>query len=263
LRADAALTLGYLQVTPLEFCLDLHPSKEGLVTAGVFNDVIWDGITKADGCPEGYVKFRQALADPAQNDNSLKIRRLFLPIRYGNPDPWLHYGLVNCCGLNDRSLSNLLHQSAQRGSSKQLVRWILQVGAWRTLRNAKGERPVDIARELEYEHLFEVLEPVLLHQVPRGDLMQMQKEFHNLLRERIEEPIRRLNLRLPELEPLLELKEPKMFFFVPEEWGSFTYWLDTSAKIPKLVSESRCYSEGGRGQRHVITAQGAAFEGEI
>ncbi|MDB6033997.1 MAG: uncharacterized protein JWM16_4335 [Verrucomicrobiales bacterium] len=203
------------------------------------------------------------MADSAENDRGPSIRPLFRRVRCEPREIWMHYAMINCCGFNDRSFSTPLHHAAQRGSSKQRINFFLDLGAWRTLRNAKGERPVDIARKLEYEHLYELLEPILHHQVPRSDLMQMQKEFHNLIRERIEEPIRRLSLRLPELEPLLELKEPKMFFFVPEEWGSFIYWLDTSGKVPKLISESRCYSEKGRGQRHVITAQGAALEAEL
>lgn len=64
---------------------------------------------------------------------------------------------------------------------------------------------------------------------------------------------------LPELEPLLELDEPKTWFPVPGMYGGSRYWLAESGANAKLVSESWCRVAGGSGQRHQITAGGATL----
>ncbi|GDX83357.1 hypothetical protein LBMAG42_51680 [Deltaproteobacteria bacterium] len=64
-------------------------------------------------------------------------------------------------------------------------------------------------------------------------------------------------LRLPDLEPLLEMDEPRMWFPVPGMYGGFSFRLDLGADVPKLVSESWCRVVGGSGERHEVTVDGA------
>jgi len=64
-------------------------------------------------------------------------------------------------------------------------------------------------------------------------------------------------LRLPELEVLLELDRPQMWFPVPGMYGGFSYWLESTGADAKLVSESWSRVVGGSGQRHEITSAGS------
>jgi hypothetical protein len=134
---------------------------------------------------------------------------------------------------------------------------LIELGAWRTLHNARGERPVDVAERQGHHHLREVLEPVLKHRVPHGVLLRIQSHFHEVIRGRIDRELPHHGLRLPELEPLLELDRPQMWFPVPGMYGGFSFRLVTSADEAKLISESWCRVVGGSGQRHEITSEGS------
>ncbi|MBW4490330.1 MAG: hypothetical protein KME12_21330 [Trichocoleus desertorum ATA4-8-CV12] len=67
--------------------------------------------------------------------------------------------------------------------------------------------------------------------------------------------VQKSGLRLPELEPMLEIEEPKMWFLVPGMYGGFSYWFDGEGKNAKLISESWCRVVGGSDQRHEITSE--------
>lgn len=47
-----------------------------------------------------------------------------------------------------------------------IVDGLLKLGAWRTLRNTKNERPLDVARRRGHGDLVGVLEPVLRRELP-------------------------------------------------------------------------------------------------
>ena len=64
-------------------------------------------------------------------------------------------------------------------------------------------------------------------------------------------------LRLPELEPLLELSRPQMWFEVPGMYGGFSYHLESAGVEARLISESWCRVVDGSGQRHEITSEGS------
>ena len=88
-------------------------------------------------------------------------------------------------------------------------------------------------------------------------LLKVQAHFHTVIRGRAERLIEEHGLRLPELEPLLELGRPKMWFAVPGMYGGFSCQLEVDGVHPKLVSESWCRVVGGSGQRHAITPAGS------
>ena len=89
-----------------------------------------------------------------------------------------------------------------------------------------------------------------------GKLVEEDLNVVNLFRGQ-ERLIEEHGLRLPELEPLLELARPKMWFAVPGMYGGFSYRLEVDGVHPKLVSESWCRVVGGSGQRHAITPAGS------
>jgi hypothetical protein len=105
--------------------------------------------------------------------------------------------------------------------------------------------------------LREILEPVPKRRVPLGVLLTIQPLFHEVIRERIDRELPDHGLRLPELEPLLELDRPQMWFPVPGMYGGFNYRLESPGVEAKLISESWCRVVGGSGQRHEITSEGS------
>lgn len=59
-----------------------------------------------------------------------------------------------------------LAPSGVRGAPVEVVTRLIELGAWRGLRNAAGERPVDIARRRGHRRLLDILEPPLRVRMP-------------------------------------------------------------------------------------------------
>lgn len=215
-------------------------------------DVVWNGATRTETMNEEFAGVCAELSDAARDYRWSRVIELVT----GNPE------LANACRLGGSSLFAPLHQAAHGGAPIDVVQRLIDLGAWRTLQNARGERPVDVAERMGYVRLREILEPVYVHRVPAGVLLKMQSHFHVVIRGRVENLVNEHSLRLPELEPLLELREPKMWFAVPGMYGGFSYVLAASGVGAKLVSESWCRVEGGSGQRHEITSEGSRLVDE-
>lgn len=103
---------------------------------------------------------------------------------------------------------------------------------------------------------------MLKRHVPIGILLKIQSNFHDVIRATIDRELPNHKLRLPELEPLLELERPQMWFPIPGMYGGFSYWLESTGVTAKLISESWCRVVAGSGQRHEITSQGSRLVAE-
>jgi hypothetical protein len=90
-----------------------------------------------------------------------------------------------------------------------------------------------------------------------GVLLKIQSHFHDVINGRAGELVKEYALRLPELEPLLELESPRAWFTVPGMYGGFSYGFESFGVKGKLVSEGWCRVVGGSGQRHEITSAGS------
>ena len=66
-----------------------------------------------------------------------------------NPNQWR---------IRDTSYFAPLHQVAFLGAPVEVALQLIDRGAWRYLRDADGQKPIDIARARGHDHLFEVLE---------------------------------------------------------------------------------------------------------
>lgn len=214
---------------------------------GIYVDIVWDGITRAETLWSEAVRLRNALADAAKNYQW--PRMLELLSKYGD--------LVNTTRPGGSSLFTPLHQAAHGGAPVEVVQRLIDMCAFRTVQNARGERPVDVAERRGHRHLLGVLAPEYKHHVPAGVLLKLQSHFHVVIRGRIDRELPDQGLRLPELEVLLELERPHMWFPVPGMYGGFSYWLESIGADAKLVSESWCRVAGGSGQRHEITSVGS------
>lgn len=213
---------------------------------------IWDGVTKAEALKEEWVKTRHALADAAKSYNWPQVFQLLQQ----------HPNLINTTRLGGKSLYTPLHQAAYGGAPIEVAEKLIQMSAWRTLQNARGERPVDVAQRRGHQHLIEILTPQYKHHLPTGILSKIQGYFHAVIRGRIDAPLAGHELRLPELEPLLELDAVQIWFPVPGMYGGFNYWLEQDGVEAKLISQSWCRVVGGSGQQHEITSAGSQLVDE-
>jgi len=130
------------------------------------------------------------------------------------------------------------------------------------LQNIRGERPVDIAERRGHSHLLGILVPDPKRHVPLGILLRIQAHFHAVIRGRAEREVQQHGLRLPELEPLLEFDDLRVWFAVPGMYGGFSYRLEAEGVEAKLVSESWIRVVQGSGERHEITSAGSQLVAE-
>ena len=207
--------------------------------------ILWDGITQRETINESSLQSRIELADAAKAGDWPKVLTLLES----------DLSLINVCRPGGKSLFAPLHQAAYCGAPESVVQRLIDAGAWRTLQNSRGERAIDVAQRRGHTHLFRLLEPVIKHRVPMGVLLKVQSNFHGVIRGRVDELVQQHQLRLPELEPLLELDAAEMWFPVPGMYGGFSYHLETFGADAKLVAESWCRVAGGSGQRHQITSR--------
>ena len=210
-------------------------------------DIVWDGITRAGALKDDAAQNRHALADAAKSYNWPRVFDLLAEAEE----------LVNTVRPDGLSWYAPLHQAAHGGAPIEVTQRLIGMRAFRTLQNARGERPVDVAERQGHRHLLDVLAPQYKHRVPIGVLLKVQVHFHQVIRGRVDDLVKKQSLRLPELEPLLELDRPCMWFRVPGMYGGFKYWLETTRVGVKLVSESWCRVAGGSGQRHEVTSAGS------
>lgn len=216
-------------------------------------ELYWDGIAQAS---EGLlspdlIQARHALADAAKRYDW----RAVVELLEESPE------LVNTTRPGGASLFAPLHQAAYGNAPNQVIKDLVARGAWRTLENARGERPVDVAVRRGHNEAAAELEPRLVRVVPHGVLMKVQQHFHVVIRSEVAKLVDRHTLRLPELQPLLEVDRDKRFFFqVPGMYGGFFYRLAEEGVSAKLVVIAS--SRMGGSQTYEVTSEGSELVGE-
>lgn len=211
-------------------------------------DLHWDGIIKPETLSGEGVKLRNDLAAAAKKYDWPTV----LSILSKSPE------LVNSTRPGGTSLYTPLHQAAHGGATVEVVSELLRVGSWRTLKNAKGNRPIDIACARSHSHLREILEPVYCQSVSPAVIARLQEQFHLAIRQVIQRLDPQPVLRLPELEVMLEYRPRKFWFSVPGMYGGFSYWLVHQGCNVTLQSLSWCRLEGGAANHHEITTTGSS-----
>jgi hypothetical protein len=214
-------------------------------------DIVWPGIMRPASLGDMNA-VRQELARAAREYEWPKVLQLV------KADP----ELVNSARPGGSSWYAPLHQVAYAGADSRVARRLIKLGAWRTLKTAKGERPLDIALRRGNVHLIDVLTPALRWTLADEQLERLQSGFHAVIRGRANEYVLQHRIRLPELSPLLELVQPKMWFRVLGMYGGFSYWLDFVYEDPVLITESWCRVAGGSAQRHVVSKWGSLLVSE-
>lgn len=160
---------------------------------------------------------------------------------------------INATRPGGKSLYMPLHQVAYNNAPEAIAQELIALGAWRTCRTLQGELPVDLARQRGHLELVEILEPIFLRHVKKRDLTVMQEYFHAVIRGRAANLVAENQLRLPQLEPLLEIEKQEVWFPIPGMYGGFLYWLEKDGDQPLLICNSWCRVVGGSEQTHEIT----------
>jgi len=207
----------------------------------------WDGVTQPNTFSAEANALRQQLADAAKVYDWKAALSLLVS----------HPSLINTIRPGGQSRYTVLHQAAHGGAPTEVVERLVALGAWRTLRTVQGERAVDIAQRKGHAQLVPLLNPALKREIAPETLQAIQRHFHAVIQGRIAEGNLTVELRLPELEPLLELVRPAMWFPVPGMYGGFAHELSMVSGGPVLISESWCRVVGGSGQRHLVSPHGS------
>ena len=208
---------------------------------------VWDGIVRSNILSEAESRIRHDLANAAKNYDWAHVFSVLAR----------HNNLVNTTRPDGASFYTPLHQAAYGGAPEPIVQSLLDLGAWRTLQNSQGKRPVDVAEKRGHAHLLDALSPNLKRHVPSGILLKMQEHFHAVINSRASELVRRAGLRLPLLAPLLELGDVRIWFPIPGMAGGFAYRLASDGPEAKLVCDSWSRMVDGSGERHEVTSSGS------
>jgi len=227
------------------------------------NQMEWDGVQKL-GAP-----ITVKLMNAAQSGNWTNVISILKEVpELTNTRP------------QDKSYCTVLHYAAS-GAPLEVVQQLIALGAERTLKNADGDRPVDIAAKAGQNYLLEALQPQYNSsyqslRITFDTVNKIEKHFHSVIMGRSAKLVEENRLILPQIEHMLE-HAPKTteWFGVPGMYGGFKYWFqigdynsnntnnavgDSNADTSrddglKLVAESWCRVAEGSGQRHVIDAQ--------
>lgn len=72
--------------------------------------------------------------------------------------------------------------------------------------------PLELAHELGFSYLFDILSPVIRNPVPHETLMDLERQFHNIIHCDLGDRVTVERMYLPLLEPLTELGNEAMWF---------------------------------------------------
>ncbi|RYP42268.1 hypothetical protein DL767_000432 [Monosporascus sp. MG133] len=171
-----------------------------------------------------YFRDREKLADAAWGGDWDRVMALLDHSRQEYKQIWANCQRIYNANETGKVPSGftLLHQAAWHGN-KEVVQNLLSNGAWRlarTLREGsssgslKYSTPLDIARDHGWEHLYELLNPVIRRPISHRELQTLQDHLHNLIRRTYGNNLE-AHLEcfvLPELEILTEFDRSRLWF---------------------------------------------------
>lgn len=202
----------------------------------------WPGVRDAELFTDSHAENLNALADAAEVGDWDTVFHLLDTV------PWLN---ANQWRIGSDSWFAPLHQAAWLGASSEVAAELIRRGAWRSLRNAAGERPIDIALKRNHQHLTDVLAVREPSDAEQRTFAAWNTHLSDLILERTEalKPVkfRPIPTEIIALEPLESL-----YFGYPGMYGGFSM----SSVTDQLLVNSWSRIVGGSGQSHVITESG-------
>ena len=205
----------------------------------------WPGVTDPAALKPAVVESRHRLADRARAGDWGAVLRLVAEDPWAGPNAWRTTGA---------SLYAPLHQAAYMGAPVAVVERLVGLGAWRSLRTADGDRPLDLARARGHHHLLDALAVTEVTRPMRRRFDAWDHHLDALVRERtasldpvVHRPVATEVVALDGLDSL--------WFAYPGMYGGFSI----SVHRARLHVESWCRVVGGSGQAHVITEGGCVL----
>jgi hypothetical protein len=207
----------------------------------------WHGVNRRESLHADELRVRDQIADLARDGAWAALVDALAS------SPWL----ANSWQPGDRSLFTPLHSAAEAGAPASVVERLIELGSWRTLRCASGERAADLARRRDHLRLACLLEPVIRRPIPSRPLRELERHFHAVIEDRARELLDEHALRLPEIEPLTEHDHVGVWFPIPGMSGGFAYKLADHGAAPRLITTSWSLAASGSGQCHEVTPGGS------
>jgi len=202
----------------------------------------WHAATDRDAYKDTFLATIDAIADAA---HAGRWRDVLAALGAENTDRTMFH--PNVWRIGGSSGFTPLHQAAWHGAPAEVVRELVQRGAWRTLRAADGRDAAEIARQRGHVELV----PELQAEPAEGDLPFPVLDGHlmGLIEARVR-PALTVRLRYPQTAVVHEAG--RVWYPVPGMYGGFLL-----KAIPEGVeAESWVRVVGGSGQRHVISRNG-------
>ena len=205
----------------------------------------WQGVLDPDVLNDDLVEHSARLADAAKAGSWDTVLDLVERGTWVGANQWRVTG---------RSWFTPLHQAAWLGAPVGVAERLLNVGAWRSLRTADGDRPLDIARQRGHHHLLDTL---AVREVSASDQRRFaawDSHLAALIAERTR-PLDPVRFRPVPTELLVMEQMDTLWVPYPGMYGGFSL----SVHRGRLVVESWSRVAGGSGQAHVITEGGCVM----
>ena len=148
--------------------------------------------------------------------------------------------LINCTRAGGKAWYAPLHHAAWNGAPRSVVQELLDLGAWRTLRTSRGERPMDIAVRRGHRRLVEILTPECPRPVSEWLIERIEIYFHAVMMGRAARQIKENRLRLPQLSPLLEYLDSTCWCTV----GAWPVGFTIGSSSGRTTNQSLCRKAG-------------------
>lgn len=228
------------------------------IVPSVDEPLTWLGVLDPSLWSESFVADGHRIADAAKaGDWNMVLEML-------RTDP--HLG-VNRWRPGSPKWFTILHQAAWHGAPVSVVSALLEHGALKSLRDAKGRTPQDVA--LERGHALALGQILAPPPSPLDDerIAILDQRLADVIDGRIREGKLdrthaggdlRSALRYPPVGILHEAPGQSVWFAVPGMYGGFHITL----RQGYLDSASWCRVAGGSGQLHVITHEGVVLVDE-
>ena len=206
----------------------------------------WQGVLDPDVLNSALVAHAARLADAAKAGRWDTVLELV-----EGRSTWSD---ANQWRVTGRSWFTPLHQAAWLGAPVDVAERLLRAGAWRSLRTADGDRPIDIARKRGHHHLLETLAVRDVSASDQRRFVAWDSYLADLIAERTRhvEPVR---FRPVPTELLVMEQMDTLWVSYPGMYGGF----NLSVHRDRLFVESWSRVVGGSGQAHIITENGCVL----
>jgi hypothetical protein len=207
------------------------------------DDHEWDGATLRNTYHPDELLLRDQIADAARDGQWARFFEIVGP-------------RINRVRPGDAEGIAPLHQAAVQGAPADVVRQLVERGAWRWLKTNSGHTAQQLAAQRSHTHLADLLRPSTRRSVTRDVLGDLEEQLHLLIRGRAAELVLKWQLRLPRLAPLTEMSEPTLWFPVPELHGGFAIELqDTELEVKSWNRVAEGWARTHRVTRDTIRQQ--------